>query len=635
MLKVILYYNNFITHLSNFWISYIIMILSLLFTIAFFTLAERKFMGALQRRKGPDVVGFWGLLQAIADGLKLVLKEIILPYKISMILFLIGPSLVFFLSLCGWVVLPFSDVSFASVINVSVLFVFVTSGFNIYGLVLSGWSSNSRYAFLGGIRATAQMISYELVLGMVNLFIFFLAGSFNLTDIVKAQTTIWFIFPLFPVFVIFLIVMLAETNRTPFDLAEAEAELVAGYNVEYSSITFALFFLGEYANMIFLSFLGTLYFLGGWNMPFVSGNILIFSEFIFIFKVLVLCMFFIWIRATLPRYRYDQLMELAWKVLLPILFSFFLFVISICCFWKFWFFDFTVIFVFFFNLIYLILTIITRVHFFTEYITYNLLGSGNLSFMVKFTTLPEMPYALLNPIAELFKLFKIYYTNNPKYSYFFSSHTPSGSFSQIIYYEYLINVVPPYKYSYKYNFDHLVQSIILTFNRIIELNIDSEYLLSEKNRLSRLVNIYDKNSLFNIKAGWSKVVRYFKMFDVEAANDAAKAHFGTSDLSTISIAKLTDFWEYSYKTDLDKLFSIYKAINEKCIIIKDTKTNLILNIFLHYTKPLYTPFLFIYKVWEISQAQALQIFPVTFSKLSSFDATTLISNQTVINAKYI
>ena len=304
-------------------------VIFLLVTVAFFTLAERKLMGAVQRRKGPDVVGFWGALQPAADGMKLVLKELIFPLRATLFLFLLGPIFVFTLSLMGWAVIPLTSFSFLTTIHIAILYTLVAGGLNIYGIILAGWASNSRYAFLGGVRATAQMISYELVLGTVNLFIAFYAGSYNYIDIVNAQKNIWFILPLFPVFVLYLIVMLAETNRTPFDLAEAEAELVAGYNVEYSSIMFAMFFLGEYANMILLSVICVLYFFGGW-LGFGC-----YPALTLILKVLVFCIFFVWIRATLPRYRYDQLMEYGWKHLLPFSFGLLIFLFGLCLLFQF------------------------------------------------------------------------------------------------------------------------------------------------------------------------------------------------------------------------------------------------------------------------------------------------------------
>lgn len=223
---------------------YIILLIVFLLTgVAFFTLAERKLMASIQRRKGPDVVGFWGLLQPIADGVKLLLKEVIIPARASVSLFLVGPSLVFILSILGWAFIPYGTSVTLTMFSFTVLFNFVIAGMNVYGLIIAGWSSNSRYAFLGGVRAAAQMVSYELTFGVVNLTIGLFAGSFNYVDIVNVQSKSgWFIWPLFPVFLIYLILILAETNRTPFDLSEAEAELVAGYNVEYSSMTFAFFF---------------------------------------------------------------------------------------------------------------------------------------------------------------------------------------------------------------------------------------------------------------------------------------------------------------------------------------------------------------------------------------------------------
>lgn len=310
--------NNFF-----FALHFLVIIIPVLLIIAFFTVGERKLMAAVQRRKGPDVVGFWGLLQPLADGIKLLFKEIIFPYKSIKFFFFLGPLLIFSVSLLNWLTIPLSVNSYTN-LNVAVLFTFVVAGLNVYGLILSGWFSNSQYSFLGAIRAAAQMISYELVFSMVNLIIFFFARSFSYLDIIKMQNGCWFVFPLFPLFLIFLIVMLAETNRTPFDLAEAEAELVAGYNLEYSGIAFALFFLGEYSNMIFLAIYGTVFFFGG--TLFVNEQEF---YFLFILKILFFCLFFIFIRATLPRYRYDQLMEICWSELLFLMFGLFFFYIGI------------------------------------------------------------------------------------------------------------------------------------------------------------------------------------------------------------------------------------------------------------------------------------------------------------------
>ncbi len=310
-----------------FFISLLLIFIFLLFTVAFFTLAERKLMAAIQRRKGPDVVGFWGFLQPLADGLKLLFKEIIFPYRSLKFLFLFSPMLIFSVSLIIWIVLPLSTNLIFSSIYYSILFTFILASLNVYGLILSGWASNSRYAFLGSIRAAAQMISYELIFGIINLIIIFCCNSCNYIDVILIQKNNWFIFLLLPIFFFFLIIILAETNRTPFDLAEAEAELVAGYNLEYSSIIFALFFLGEYSNMLFLSVLGACYFFG--------GSFFFFESIVFmLIKVVLFTIFFIWIRATLPRYRYDQLMEIGWQILLPLIFSFFFFYIGIFLFFK-------------------------------------------------------------------------------------------------------------------------------------------------------------------------------------------------------------------------------------------------------------------------------------------------------------
>lgn len=302
----------------------------LLISVAFFTVAERKIMGAIQRRRGPNVIGFIGLLQAFADGLKLFVKETTLPSNSNIVVFLIAPILSFVLSLIGWAVIPFSHTVVLADINLGLLYLFAISSLNVYGIVLAGWSSNSKYAFLGGLRSAAQMISYEISIGFIALNIAVCTGSLNISKIVLAQQEIWFIVPLFPLFVIFYISMLAETNRHPFDLPEAEAELVSGYNVEYSAMTFALFFLGEYGNMLLMSSLSSLLFLGGWLPLF---NIFPFSflpgSFWFSLKVIVGALFFIITRATLPRYRYDQLMHLGWKCFLPLSIGYLMFTVGI------------------------------------------------------------------------------------------------------------------------------------------------------------------------------------------------------------------------------------------------------------------------------------------------------------------
>jgi NADH-quinone oxidoreductase subunit H len=280
---------------------------------------ERKVIGAMQLRRGPNVVGPWGLLQSMADGLKLFLKETVIPTGANRAVFIIAPCLTFFLALIGWAVIPFGAGIVLADINVGVLFLFAVSSMGVYGIVMSGWASNSRYGFLGGLRSAAQMVSYEVSMGFVIVTVLLCVGSLNLSDIVMAQQKVWFVIPLLPMAVIFFVSTLAETNRHPFDLPEAEAELVTGYNVEYSAMPFALFFLGEYANMILMSALTTVLFLGGWLPPF---NWAIFTwipgPIWFALKIAILLFIFIWVRATFPRYRYDQLMRLGWKVFLPI-----------------------------------------------------------------------------------------------------------------------------------------------------------------------------------------------------------------------------------------------------------------------------------------------------------------------------
>ena len=304
----------------------LIIIVPLLISVAYFTIAERKLMGIIQRRKGPNVIGFMGLLQPLADGLKLFTKETILPSDSNIIVFLIAPVITFILSLIGWVVIPFSEEVVLSDLNIGILYLFAVSSLSVYGIILAGWSSNSKYPFLGAIRSAAQMISYEVSLGFIIINVCLCSGSFNLTDIVLSQEKIWYFIPLFPPFVMFSISMLAETNRHPFDLPEAEAELVSGYNVEYSAMSFALFFLGEYANMLLMSSLLSILFLGGWLPIF---NIFILNKipgiFWFSIKISLGVFFFIITRATLPRYRYDQLMFIGWKCFLPLSIGYLLF----------------------------------------------------------------------------------------------------------------------------------------------------------------------------------------------------------------------------------------------------------------------------------------------------------------------
>ena len=305
-------------------------VVPLLISVAYFTIAERKIMGSIQRRRGPNVVGYIGLLQPLADGLKLFAKETTLPTSANTGIFLLAPALSFILSLIGWAIIPFSEGIVVCDINLGILYLFAISSLNVYGILFAGWSSNSKYAYLGALRSAAQMISYEISIGFTALNVVICAGSFNLNTIVLAQQKIWFIVPLLPIFIIFYISMLAETNRHPFDLPEAEAELVSGYNVEYSAMTFALFFLSEYANMLLMSTFAAILFLGGW-LPLFDNFLfnLIPSTIWLSFKIATGVTFFVITRATLPRYRYDQLMHLGWKCFLPLTIGYFIFTVSI------------------------------------------------------------------------------------------------------------------------------------------------------------------------------------------------------------------------------------------------------------------------------------------------------------------
>jgi len=297
----------------------LVIVLPLLVAVAYLTYAERKVIGAIQLRKGPNVVGPFGLLQPLADGAKLFLKETILPTGANKAVFIVAPMMTFILALVAWAVMPFDEGWVLADINVGILYLFAISSLGVYGIIMSGWASNSKYAFLGGLRSAAQMVSYEVSMGFVMIAVLVTVGSLNLSDIVlKQKETVWFIIPHLPMFVIFVVSALAETNRAPFDLPESESELVAGYNVEYSAMTFALFFLGEYANMILMSATTTVLFLGGWLPPidiapfnWIPGVVW------FALKIAMVLFIFLWVRATFPRYRYDQLMRLGWKVFLP------------------------------------------------------------------------------------------------------------------------------------------------------------------------------------------------------------------------------------------------------------------------------------------------------------------------------
>ena len=302
-------------------------VLPLVIAVAYMTLAERKVMAAMQRRKGPNVVGVFGLLQPLADGLKLFAKETILPSSANLLIFIIAPIITFLLALISWCVLPINEGIVYSDLNVGVLYILAVSSLGVYGIIMAGWASNSKYAFLGALRSAAQMVSYEVSLGLILINVLICAGSLNFSEIVLAQQKSWYLIPLFPAFIMFYISILAETNRAPFDLPEAEAELVAGYNVEYSAMGFALFFLGEYANMILMCSLATILFLGGW-FPII--NIIPFywisPTIWFSIKTTFLLFSFIWVRSSLPRYRYDQLMRLGWKIFLPLSLSWVFFI---------------------------------------------------------------------------------------------------------------------------------------------------------------------------------------------------------------------------------------------------------------------------------------------------------------------
>ena len=292
-------------------------ILPILLAVAFFTVFERKILASMQRRRGPNVVGLYGLLQAIADALKLLSKETLIPSNSNIYIFILSPIFTFFISMLCWSLIPFKYNIVVSDINLGILFLFAFSSLGVYGIIMSGWSSNSKYSFLGALRSSAQFISYEISMGLILIPIILYSQSFNISEIILNQINIYYIISLFPFFILFFIIGLAETNRIPFDLPEAESELVSGYNTEYSSIGFTFFFLAEYSNIILMSSIIVILFFGGWlHLPFSI-------------KLLSIMFLFVWIRATLPRYRYDQLMYLGWKVILPLSLGFTLLSISL------------------------------------------------------------------------------------------------------------------------------------------------------------------------------------------------------------------------------------------------------------------------------------------------------------------
>ncbi|QHC35944.1 NADH-quinone oxidoreductase subunit NuoH [Komagataeibacter xylinus] len=290
----------------------------LLLGVAYLTLAERKVMAAMQLRKGPNVNGPFGVLQAFADAIKMLTKETVIPSGANRMLFLFAPFLTFSLAMIAWAVIPTGNGLAIANINVGILYLLAISSLGVYGMLIAGWASNSKYAFLGGLRSAAQMVSYEVSIGLVIVSVLLAVGSLNLNDIVLAQRHVWFCLPMFPMFIVFFISALAETNRAPFDLPEGESELVAGFFVEYSALAFGLFFLGEYANMFLMSGMVSILFLGGWLPPLAIAPFTWIPGPLWLIAKILFCLFvFIWVRATFPRYRYDQLMRLGWKVFLP------------------------------------------------------------------------------------------------------------------------------------------------------------------------------------------------------------------------------------------------------------------------------------------------------------------------------
>ena len=308
------YFNIFFNEIYKI----IFLLLPVLVSVALIVWLDRRVWALVQKRKGPNVVGPFGLLQTLADALKYVFKEIIIPASANKIIFILAPIITLTLALIAWAVIPFSEQMVLADINVGILYLFAMSSLSVYGIIMGGWASNSKYPFLGAIRSAAQMISYEVSIGIIIINVLLCVGSLNLNKIVMAQENVWFIFPLFPMFVIFFISSLAETNRPPFDLPEAESELVAGYQTEYSGMMYAMFWLGEYANILLLCSLGSILFLGGWLSPInIYPFNLLPGVFWMIFKIVGLFILFSIVKAIVPRYRFDQLMRLGWKIFLP------------------------------------------------------------------------------------------------------------------------------------------------------------------------------------------------------------------------------------------------------------------------------------------------------------------------------
>ena len=295
------------------------LLIPVLVSVAMIVWLDRRVWAFVQKRQGPNVVGPFGLLQSLADALKYIFKEIIIPASSNKVIFILAPIITMTLALIAWAVIPFGENEALANINVGILYIFAVSSLGVYGIIMGGWASNSKYPFLGAIRSAAQMVSYEVSIGIIIINVLLCVGSLNLSDIVMAQQNMWFIIPLFPMFVIFFISALAETNRPPFDLPEAEAELVAGYQTEYSGMMYAMFWLGEYANILLMCALGSILFLGGWLSPIdLYPFNLIPGVFWLIFKILLLFILFALVKAVVPRYRYDQLMRLGWKIFLPL-----------------------------------------------------------------------------------------------------------------------------------------------------------------------------------------------------------------------------------------------------------------------------------------------------------------------------